>query len=106
MGGEQSVEGTRGNKGTRGFDVDGVGGMGSERECILDVGDPATGRENTELVFMTGRTARGGEEVDAEPGRGGIGGGSSRECWPCGRRDTCEAYNEAEGGGPRAKEGP
>jgi len=74
--------------------------MGSERECILDVGDPATGRENTELVFMTGRTTRGGEEVE-EPGRGGIGGGSS-----CGRWETGEAYDEAEGGGPRAKEGP
>jgi hypothetical protein len=74
IGGEESM---RGNKGIRGFDVNGVGGMGSERECILDVGDPATGRENTELVFMTGRTMRWGEEVDEELGRGGIDGGSS-----------------------------
>ena len=106
IGEEESEERTRGNEGIRGFDVDGAGGMGSERECKLDVGDPATGRENTELVFMTGRTTRGGGEVDEEPGRGGIGGGSSWECWPCGRWDTCEAYDEAGGGGPRAKEGP
>lgn len=98
IGGVQSAEGARGNKGIRDFDVDGVGGMGSKRECILDVGDPAAGRENTELVFMTGRTTRGGEEVDGEPGREGIGGGSSWECWPCGQWDTCEAYDEAEGG--------
>ena len=101
IGGEPSTEG---NKGIRSFDVDGVGGMGSERECILDVGDPIAGRENMELVFMTGRITRGGE-VDEEPGRGGIGDVSSWECWPCGRWDTCEAYDEAEGE-PRANEGP
>jgi len=77
IGGEESAEGTRGNKGFRGFDDDGVGGMGSERECMLDVGDPATGRENTELVFMTGRTTRGAEDMDKELGRAGSGGGSS-----------------------------
>ena len=77
VGGEELAEGTRGNKGFHGIDDDGVGGMGSERECMLDVGDPATGRENTELVFMTGRTTRGAEDMDEELGRGGSGGGSS-----------------------------
>ncbi len=77
LGGEEMAEGMRGNKGIRCFDVDGVGGMGSKRECILEVGDPGTGRGNARLVFMTGRTTRGGEDVDAELGRGGIGGGSS-----------------------------
>jgi hypothetical protein len=38
--GEESA-GETGNKGNRVFDPDGVGGTGSERECIL-VGDPAT----------------------------------------------------------------
>jgi hypothetical protein len=64
-----------GNKGNRGFDADGTGGMGSERKCILDVGDPATWRENMELGFMTGEgTSCEGEEVDKEPGRKGTGG--------------------------------
>lgn len=38
--GDESAGEIGGNKGNRVFDPDGVGGMGSERECIL-VGDPA-----------------------------------------------------------------
>ena len=36
-----------GNGGTDGFSGDGVGGMGSERECILEVGDVVVRGEGT-----------------------------------------------------------
>jgi hypothetical protein len=69
----------RGNKGNRGFGEDGVGGMGSERECI-DVGESVVPCENSEAELMI--VDRG--SPDEEPGRGGIGGGSSRGFPPSG----------------------
>jgi|SRR6267142_1249667 len=88
--------GTRGNKGNGGFDDDGVGGVGSERECML-VGDSVTRREDTETGVMTGRRGPCGG-VGKVVGRGGIGGGSFWECCPCGKCDRCDAIDEAESG--------
>lgn len=68
----------RGNKPNGGFDV---GGVGSERECILDVGDAATLRGDTEIGLRAARRrSRGCREADKSVGRGGIGGGTS---WGC-----------------------
>ena len=73
----------RGNKPNGGFDV---GGVGSERECILDVGDAATLREDTEIGLRTDRRKScGGREADKAVGRGGMGGGAFWDCWPCGK---------------------
>jgi hypothetical protein len=77
------------------FDDDGVGGVGSERECML-VGDSVTRREDTETGGVRGcRKSCGAGKV---AGRGGIGGGISWECCLCGKYDTCDATDEAEGG--------
>lgn len=85
----------KGDKGNGGFDADEVGGVGSERECILDVGDPATRRRDTTVGLLTGKFRSRGE-VDKAVGRGGIGGGSTRECWPCEKQDTGDPIDEAE----------
>jgi hypothetical protein len=71
-----------GKGGSRPFDVDGVGGTGSERVCMLEVGDAVTRRGGTEIGFMTGGRGSCGE-IDEELGRGGTGGSSSCETRPC-----------------------
>ena len=72
----------RDNKPNGGFDV---GGVGSERECILDVGDTATLREDAEIALRGERgKSCGGREVDKAVGRGGTG-GTFWGCWPCGK---------------------
>jgi hypothetical protein len=68
------------NKPNGGFDV---GGVGSERECILDVGDVAKLREDAEIgVRGERRESCGGREA---VGRGGTEGGIFWGCWPCGK---------------------
>ena len=88
------LEGMKGNKGNGGFDADEVGGVGSERECILDVGDPATRRGDTEVGLLTGEFRSCGDVFKAV-GRGGIGGGSTRECWPYEKQDTGDPIDDA-----------
>jgi len=46
--------GERGDKGDRDFDVGAVGGIGSERECMLDVGDSTTWRGDIGVGIVTG----------------------------------------------------
>jgi hypothetical protein len=72
----------RGKKGNRGFGEDGVGGMGSERECI-DVGESVVPCENNDAELMMVERGSCGEP-DEELGRGGIGGSSSRGFPPSG----------------------
>ena len=64
-----------GNGGTGGFADDGVGGTGSERECILEVGDVVVRRKGTVTGLIVVRRSRG--EVYEEIGSGGSGGGGS-----------------------------
>jgi len=44
----------KGDKGDRDFDVGAVGGMGSERECMLDVGDSTAWRGDIGVGIETG----------------------------------------------------
>lgn len=69
-----------GNGGTGGFVDEGVGGMGSERECILEVGDAVVRREGIDGL-REGRRSCG--IVYEEVGSGGSGGGSSCETRLC-----------------------
>ena len=50
--------GIMGNIGTCSFVYDCVGGMGSERECILEVGDVVVRREGTETALTEGCRSR------------------------------------------------
>jgi hypothetical protein len=93
--------GRRGKDGNRAFGLDGVGGIGSERECILDAGDVVTQREGTTIGFKTGRRGGSCGETDEELGRDGIGGSSFCEGRPCVTWGMCNMCAEAESG-PRS----